>query len=183
MARTLFRLTERIVRKLAVPGYHADGGGLYLQISKVGGRSWVYRFSLHKRTRDMGLGPVRFVSFAEARTKASECRALVAKGIDPIDLARAQQSTLAVPAKNRRKADAPTFKEFAERYIEQRATSWRSDKHARQWQRTLAEYAYPVVGELTLDEIDTPDILRILEPIWQTKSETASRVSHKQQDP
>ncbi len=90
MARTLYRLTDKIVRNLAAPGYHADGGGLYLQISKAGTKSWVYRFRLKERTRDMGLGALRVVNLAEARAKTAECRALLTKGIDPIEAGRIQ---------------------------------------------------------------------------------------------
>ena len=172
MARMLYRLTDKIVRNLAAPGNHADGGGLYLQISKAGARSWIYRFSIRKRTRDMGLGPVRFVALAEARAKATDCRALVAKGVDPIEQAKGERKAHEEPAE----PAAPTFRDFAESYIDAHAGTWRSAKRAGQWRATLASYAYPVIGDMSLSAIDTPDILRVLEPIWASKSETASRV-------
>lgn len=177
MARTLFRLTDRIVRSLAAPGYHADGGGLYLQISKAGTQSWVFRFTLRKRTRDMGLGPVRFVSLAEARARATECRALVAKGTDPIEHTKTEGESKSrdKPVESAEPA-GPIFRDFAEQYIEARGDTWRSAKHADQWRATLKLYAYPIIGAMPLAVIDTPDILRVLDPIWRSKSETASRV-------
>ena len=170
MARTLYRLTDKILRNLAAPGYHADGGGLYAQVSRAGTKSWVYRFTLKGRSRDMGLGSVRSVSLAEARTKAAECRALLAKGIDPIEQGKAERKT--EPSS----PTGPTFRTFAEQYMTARADTWRNAKHADQWRSTMATYVYPVIGDMPLAIIDTPDILRVLEPIWADKSETASRV-------
>lgn len=177
MPRTIHRLTDKIVRNIDAPGYHADGGGLYLQVSKSGSKSWVYRFTLKRRTRDMGLGSALFVNLTEARAKAAEYRMLVTKGIDPIEHAKAGPAETDEPESPKPACPAgPTFREFAEQYIEARADTWRSAKHADQWSATLKLYAYPVIGSMTLDEIDTPDVLRILEPIWNEKSETASRV-------
>ena len=174
MARTLYRLTDKIMRNLAAPGYHADGGGLYLQISKAGTKSWIYRFTLRGRTRDMGLGSAQAVSLTAARATAGECRTLIAKGIDPIEHAKAQREGEGddEPAK----PTGQNFRDFAEQYINARSATWRSAKHADQWRATLAAYAYPVIGDMALAAIDTPDILRVLEPMWGEKSETASRV-------
>ena len=147
MARTLYRLNDRIVRNLDQPGYHADGGGLYLQVTKAGTKSFVYRFRLKGRTRDMGLGPERSVTLAEARAKAAECRSLAAKGIDPIEHARAERASAAAPSKPA-EPDGPTFRQFAEQYIAARLDTWRSTKHAAQWGATLAKYAYPVIGDM-----------------------------------
>jgi integrase len=172
MARTLYRLTDRIIRALAAPGYHADGGGLYLQISKAGTRSWVFRYSLRRRTRDMGLGSATLVSLTEARVKAGEARALVARGVDPIEKAKVDR----VADEPAFQASAKSFQDFAEEYIAAREGIWRSAKHGAQWRATLAQYAFPKIGAIPLSGIDTPDVLRVLEPIWATKSETASRV-------
>ncbi len=176
MARTLYRLTDKIVRNLEAPGYHADGGGLYLQVTKTGTKSFVFRFTLKGRTRDMGLGPVRSVSLAEARARAADCRALTAKGIDPIEQAKTERKAAEDVGLTIGKPTGPTFRDFAEDYIAARAGTWQSDKHTAQWSATLALYAYPVIGDMQLDAIDTPDVLTILEPIWGMKSETASRV-------
>lgn len=174
MALTLYRLTDKVVRNLAAPGYHPDGGGLYLQISKAGAKSWVFRFTLKGKTRDMGLGSLRYVSLTEARARMVECRALVTKGDDPIEQAKAERKVEAdeEPAE----PPAQNFRQFAEQYIAARADTWRSSKHADQWRATLAAYAYPVIGNLPLAAIDTPDVLRIIEPLWREKSATASRL-------
>lgn len=139
MARTLFRLTDRIVRNKNAPGYHADGGGLYLQVSKSGAKSWVYRFTLSGRTRDMGLGSANFVSLSEARAKAAESRALAAKGIDPIETARTERKSQTSANLLAQACDEPTFQEFAEEYIRARADTWRNDKHRLQWRARHAD--------------------------------------------
>jgi integrase len=174
MPRTLFRLTDRTVRNLKAPGYHADGGGLYLQISKAGTKSWVLRFRINGRTRDMGLGALANVGLTHARAHAAELRPLIARGVDPIEQARVNRAaTIPTPVETPREL---TFSAFAEKYIDDHAPEWRSSKHADQWRETLKKYAYPFIGDMPLAAIDTPDILRMLEPIWRTKSETASRV-------
>jgi integrase len=171
MARLLYRLTERTVRNLDAPGYHPDGGGLYLQISKSKTKSWIFRFTMNGKTRDMGLGSAAFVSLADARARASEARALVAVGVDPIahgaGLSRSPEPA-APPAR--------TFRDFADDYVKARLVEWKNEKHGAQWSATLEQYAYPVIGDMGLDAIDTPDVLRVLEPIWAEKSETASRL-------
>jgi integrase len=179
MGRTVFRLTDRIVNNLTAPGYHADGGGLYLQVTKSGTRSWVYRFTLNGRVRDMGLGSAQFIRLAQARAKVAECRALVVRGVDPIEHAKAERENIFEPGHEDTpgvKPTGPTFREFAEKYIDERLETWRNEKHRRQWRTSLARYAYPIIGETPLAAVDTPDVLRVLEPIWRNKSETASRV-------
>ncbi len=178
MARSLYRLTEKVVRHLTKPGHHADGGGLYLQISKAGTKSWIFRFTINGRTRDMGLGSAFTVSLNEARARASEARSLTARRVDPIEQAKADEEPES--SKEGVQEDVPpsgpTFEQFAEEYIRARAHQWRSAKHGDQWRSTLTAYAYPIIGNMPLAEIETSDILRILEPIWSSKSETASRV-------
>ncbi|WP_246792004.1 Arm DNA-binding domain-containing protein [Burkholderia perseverans] len=132
MARQLHRLTAMGIAKLVDPGYYADGGGLYLQITLSGSRSWVYKFMLAGRSREMGLGALSVLSLAAARKEAVECRALVKQGIDPIENRRRVQTERAA-------ADAPgvTFKQAAEAYIADRVPTWRNAKHAKQWTATL----------------------------------------------
>jgi integrase len=173
MARQFFRLTEKTVRYLDAPGYHADGGGLYLQVSRAGTKSWIFRFTLKGRTRDMGLGPIRSVTLAAVRARAAECRMMVERGVDPIEEVRREE--IAPPPAPLPPA-GPTFREFAEKYIADHRHEWRNEKHADQWGATLAKFAYPVLGVMQLDEIDTPAVLRVLEPIWQSVPETAGRL-------
>jgi integrase len=150
---------------------HADGAGLYLQVTSAGAKSWVYRFSLRGKAREMGLGSLSAVSLADARTKAAECRSLRQEGIDPIAARDARRAQAALD-----EAKAITFKEAAERYIKAHRAGWKNPKHAQQWGNTLASYAYPIIGPLSVQAIDTALVCKVLEPIWQTKTETASRL-------
>jgi integrase len=167
MARGKNRLTTRAVAAITKAGFHADGGGLYLQVAPGGGRSWVYRFQRQGRARWMGLGSVDLVSLQEARQKALEARRLILEGKDPIDARHAARQA---------EAGAVRFREAAERYIETHKVGWRNDKHAAQWTSTLETYAFPVFGDIAVGAVDTGLVLKALEPIWTEKPETASRV-------
>ena len=153
------------------PGLIADGGGLYLQISRSGSKSWVFRFMLNRRSREMGLGSLNAVSLSLAREKASQCRTLLADGIDPIEYRDAEKSKqIAHTHKN------ITFREASESYIRSHSAGWKNAKHAAQWASTLNTYAYPILGEVYASEIDTSLVVQVLDPIWSVKTETASRV-------
>lgn len=174
MARTVGRLTALRVTRLKKPGLHSDGAGLYLQITPGGSgvaKSWLYRFSLAGKRRDMGLGSLAAVGLAEARNAATEARKLVQRGIDPIEHRRAVRAAVALE-----KAKDVTFGDAATAYIEAHASSWRNDKHRKQWRSTIDTYAAPVIGRLAVGAIDTGLVLKVLEPIWQTKTETAQRL-------
>jgi len=171
MARETGRLTAlRVERLKDRPGMHADGGGLYLQI-KNGGASWVLRYKLNGKPHWMGLGPLALYGLAEARAKALDARRLRHEGIDPIDARdKARQRVLLDAAK------AITFADAAAAYIKAHRAGWRNVKHAAQWVTTLATYAGPVIGPLPVQAIDTAIVLKVLEPIWTEKPETASRL-------
>lgn len=171
MARTVSRLSAVAVSKSSAPGMYADGGGLYLRITPTGTKSWIFRFMLHRRAREMGLGPFPAISLAAARSSAAECRRLRALGIDPIESRKEKHVTARLEA-----AKSTTFKSAAESYIATQAAGWRNRKHASQWRATLETYAYPVFGHLPVEAVDTPLVLKVLEPIWSTKTETANRV-------
>jgi integrase len=175
MAKSLHRLSAAKITKLAKPGMFCDGGGLYLQASLgTDGeikKSWIFRFALHGRERQMGLGSLHTIGLAEAREKATECRRQCLEGIDPIaarDILRA-----AAAAEN---AKAKTFDECAEEYIRAQRGGWRNGKHIQQWTNSLKNYASPVFGRLPVSSIDTSIIVKSLAPIWETKPETAGRV-------
>lgn len=157
--------------RIKEPGLYADGGGLYLQVHGEGAKSWVYRFMLHGRAREMGLGPLTLVGLAEARQAAQEARKLRHAGTDPIEARKGQRATAQLEA-----AKGLDFKSCAEAYIAAHRAGWRSAKHAGQWAATLESYAYPIFGPLPVQKIDTALIMRVLEPIWARKTETASRV-------
>lgn len=171
MARSINRLSPRTVASLSKTGAYADGGGLYLQISKWETKAWIFRFMLDGRSRQMGLGPIHTVTLAEARAEALECRKLLRDRIDPIEHRKAKHNKIKVDA-----ATAISFKECAEKYISVHSDGWKNAKHLSQWQNTLAAYVYPTFGDLPVSAIDTGLVMRALEPIWATKTETASRV-------
>ena len=165
------RLSALAVGRLQLPGMYADGGGLYLQVSRTGTKSWIFRFSLNGREREMGLGPFHTVSLSEARDLALEARKLKHRGIDPIDARQAERS-----ARNLEAAKAVTFKQAADAYIKANRTAWKNAKHAAQWEATLAAYAEPVFGDFAVAAVDTTLVMKAIEPIWTTKPETASRL-------
>jgi integrase len=164
------KLTAVKVRALTAPGRYGDGKGLWLQVRDAQHRSWLFRFKLFGRERAMGLGPVEDVTLAEAREEADACRKLLRQGIDPIEHRRADRAAKAAAARG------ITFRDVAERYIAAHAAGWRNAKHAEQWRATLATYAFPVFGDQPVHAIDTGLVMRVLEPIWAAKTETASRL-------
>ena len=171
MARTIGRLTALKVSKAMQPGMYGDGGGLYLRVTPDGTKNWVFRFMLNGRPRWMGMGPLHTIGLAEARARAAECRRQRYDGIDPIEARRAERQQARLDA-----ARTITFKECAEKYIAAHRAGWRNEKHAAQWEATLATYADPAMGRLSVQAIDTGLVLRVLEPIWTAKPETASRL-------
>ncbi len=171
MTRAIGRLTALKVEKAKQPGMYADGGGLYLRVTPEGARNWVLRYMLDRRPHWMGLGPLALYGLADARARALDARRKRHEGIDPIEARRAERARQRLDA-----AKAITFKQCAEAYIAAHRAGWRNDKHAAQWSATLAAYAYPVIGALPVQAVDTGLVLKVLEPIWTTKPETASRL-------
>ena len=171
MARTIGRLTALKVDKAKRAGMYADGGGLYLRVTHSGTKNWVFRFMLNGRPRWMGVGPLHTIGLAEARNRAAGFRLQRHDGVDPIERRRAERLQARLDA-----AKAVTFKECGARYIASHKAGWRNPKHASQWEATLATYAELVIGGLSVQRIDTALVLKILEPIWTVKPETAGRV-------
>lgn len=171
MPRAINKLSQLTVTKTTKPGLYADGGGLYLQITSAGVKSWLFRYMRGGKARGMGLGPLHTIGLAEARTRALDCRRLLLDGVDPIDSRDAERAAQRVA-----QANAVTFQHCAEKYIEAHRAGWKNAKHADQWTNTLTTYAYPVFDSLPVSAIDTALVMRVLEPIWSTKTETASRI-------
>lgn len=169
MPRLTNRLSAQTVRS-AKPGRHPDGGGLALIVVAPGRAYWQFRWERAGKGREMSLGPLDRVSLTEARALATDARRLLEGGGDPL-VARKAATAPATPAPS-----ATTFRAAALTYIEQHAPSWRSAVHAKQWSNTLATYAFPVLGDIACAAITTPDVLRVLQPHWQTKTETMVRV-------
>lgn len=162
------RLTDRAVRTLGA-GTYGDGVGLYLQVLQTGGRSWLFRFKRDGKTTWAGLGGYPVVSLSEAREAALAARKLVRAGIDPIAAKKAAAAA-------RRELAEHTFRRVAEAYIEAHRPGWKNAKHAGQWMATLQSYVFGRIGDKPVATVSEADVLAILEPIWITKPETASRV-------
>jgi integrase len=171
MARTIGKLTALGVARAKKPGHYGDGGGLYLLIGPTGAKSWTFRFRERGRLREMGLGPLHTINLVHARERARQCREQRLDGVDPIAVRRAVRQRAQLDA-----AKAMTFRQCAEAYIAAQRAGWRNPRHAAQWSTTLASYAYPVIGELPVAAADLTLIMRVLEPIWTKKPETASRL-------
>lgn len=161
------------VQRLKEPGLHFVGTvpGLALQIVPSGARSWVLRVMVGGKRREMGLGGFPAVTLAMAHEKAREARDLIRQGRDPILLAREALSALKAE-----QARALTFAQCAEAYIDAHEVGWRNEKHTQQWRSTMKTYVYPVMGDMLVRDVALAHVLKVLEPIWRTKTETASRV-------
>lgn len=171
MARQLNKLTALQVNKIDKPGLYGDGGGLTLQVTKAGVKSWLFRFMRNGKAYGMGLGPTHTVSLSEARQKALEARKTLLDGLNPLTVKRQRQQALILE-----RAKEMTFDQCATAYIQAHKAGWKNAKHIDQWSSTLKTYASPVFGHLPVAEVDTGLIVRCLAPIWDQKTETASRL-------
>lgn len=171
MGRQIKRLSDRAIKAAKQPGYYCDGDGLYLQVSPAQTKSWIFRYTRQGRAREMGLGPERVISLADARGKATDARRLLVDGIDPIDT----RDALRVQERAK-SANIITFAQCATRYVATHRAGWRNPKHAAQWESTIEAYANPILGPLPVQGVDTARVLEVLEPIWTEKHETASRL-------
>lgn len=164
-------LTAARVKNEVRPGDYFDGRGLYLQVRSESSKSWLLKYMLNKRAREMGLGSAFDIGLAKARELRDRYREMLAQGVDPIETKAAEQA-----AKAAEQARAITFEAAAKRHIASKKHGWKNAKHADQWEATLKTYAYPVIGKLPVQSVDTDLVMKILDPIWATKTETASRV-------
>jgi integrase len=167
--RKVQKLSALGVARTKADGLYGDGLGLYLQV-RNGAKSWIFRYGSGGR-RYLGLGPCHTVTLAEAREKARTARRQLLDGIDPIAARRQARATSRVAA-----ASAMTFAQCASAYITAHAAGWKNAKHAGQWTATLDTYAFPIIGALPVAAIDTGLVIKVLQPIWSAKNETASRV-------
>src|SRR5262245_43348409 len=171
MVRLGSRLSSLKVAHAREPGMLADGSGLYLQVKHGNARSWIFRYFRDGKSHEMGLGSLKAVSLAAARLKAAECRALLADGIDPIAARDAERLQRAAED-----ARAMTFDQCADAFIKAHSSAWKNQKHVAQWQATIRTYVSPVFGSLPVHAVDVALVLKVVEPIWTTKPETAARV-------
>jgi len=168
------------VKSITEPGMYADGAGLYLRVSEGGNKSWIFRFKQKRAdgkfvARDMGLGGYPEVSLAEARDLAKEAREHHQAGRDPIQQ-RKDDKARAIAQQRAAEAQGITFRQFANQWIENNKAAWKNARHQAQWVKTFEDYVYPVIGDKAVSAVDTDDVLKVLEPIWNTKTVTASRV-------
>src|SRR5262249_26242254 len=151
-------------------GRYSDGHGLYLIVHNPNNKSFAFRFERDGHERWMGLGPTHTVDLKQARSRAREARLLLLEGVDPLDHRNAERARLKAA-----KAKAITFREAAQKYFDQHEGKWRNAVHRRQWLTSLKAYAFPLLGDPPVAEIDTAAVLRAIEPHWLTKTETMSR--------
>ena len=168
------KFTALSVKALREPGRYGDGDGLYLHIALSGTKSWVQRIVVNGRRRYIGLSSYPSVGLAKARDLVASNRAAVTGGRDPVAERQAAKEASRNPVPS-----VLTFAQAAARVIEFRQPTWSNQKHAAQRESTLATYAFPVIGEMPVDQITPKDVLAVLEPIWATKPETASRVKRR----
>lgn len=176
MPKQAKELTAAEVRRLTEPGTYAVGGcvGLTLVVKASGARSWILRTRVGNRRREFGLGGFPTVPLADARTKARELRDKLAEGIDPVaERQAAKAAHVAAQAKR------VTFREAAERYHQDKAGEFRSVKHRNDWLSSLERHAFPHLGDVPVADVELPHVLKALEPIWTTKTETATRVRQR----
>jgi hypothetical protein len=189
MGTLIGKLKALTVARVKQLGMYGDGGGLWLQVTGAGARSWIFRYWASERdpatgqiirdemgkargcSREMGLGSLSVVSLEQARELASKYRQLRRQGIDPIETRQKAKAEAALNI-----AKTITFAKCAQDYIKAHQAGWRNAKHVQQWENTLAAYAEPVFGSLSVQAIDTALVLKAIEPIWATKPEMASRV-------
>lgn len=171
MLRKYNGLNALTVQRLTKPGRYCDGYGLYLQISKTVTKSWLFRFMLRGKSHEMGLGPIALVSLAEAREKVIDLQRILLSGQDPLEQKRIRHRQMVLET-----ANEMSFDEAAAAYIESHSRKWTNQKHREQWENTLKTYASPTIGALAIQKIDTGLIMKVLEPIWARRTETASRL-------
>ena len=173
------RFTALFVRHVKQPGRYNDGRNLYLQVRESTRRedpdavnkSWVFRYKRFGKDTWMGLGPYPDIGLGEARELAAKARTQLLKGIDPLDDKRARQR-----AARCAHDDRLSFAECAEQYVDAQAPGWSNPKHVDQWRNTLTKLAGPIIGRLQVDDIDTALVMRCIEPLWTSRTETSSRL-------
>jgi integrase len=175
MAQKIQRLSALAVTRAGRPGLYADGAGLYLRVNRNGSKSWAFRFMLRGKSREMGLGSLTKVTLADARTKAADARLELSNRRDPLALRRQEEAQRAAEEKLAANS-AVTFDKCAGGYIAAHEASWKNEKHKQQWRNTIATYVSPVFGNTPVQDVDLDLVLKVIEPIWTKKAETARRI-------
>jgi hypothetical protein len=175
-----YKLNDVKVRQTKAAGLLNDGDGLYLKLTQTGSKSWLFRYRFGAARRDMGLGKYPDIGLKKAREKADDARKQVENGIDPIEARRAKRTETKAAAKAKADAKAASFRKVAEdcHALLQKLEKW-SERHGPQWLASLANHVFPIIGDVHVADITREDILRVLRPIWDAKTETASRVHRR----
>jgi len=163
MTKSTNKLTVSTARALTKPGRHSDGNGLYLEVRKSGSKYWIFMAKKNGKRTEIGLGGYADLSLVQARNAAQKLRTKILEGTSPKQLRTIEEVKI------------PNFLECAEIYLETKEIGWKNEKHRAQWHMTLKKYAKPL-HHIPVDKIETPDVYKILHPIWLTKHETASRL-------
>ena len=176
MPRIAKELSAAEVRRLSQPGFYAIGGvsGLHLVVSATGGRSWILRTKVGDKRRDIGLGGFPDVTLAQVREDAREVKRKIKEGIDPVAERKAARSKLLA-----QQVQEITFEQAAAKVVEKKQAEARNPKHAQQWANTLKTYAYPLLGKMAVKDVDLTAVIKTLEPEWETKTETMTRVRQR----
>lgn len=169
MAKHVERLSPELVANTNKPGMYSDGLGLYLQVSVWKTKSWLFRYQRFNKLRSLGLGPCHTVTLSEARKRAKQARLMLLDGLDPIDAKREKRNAAM-------ETPLMTFDQCAAAYIDAKKPGWKNAKHADQWTNTISTYASPIIGKFPVATVDTGLVMKVLQPIWTTKTETATRL-------
>lgn len=177
MTRSIHKLSARRVETEKNIGKHADGGGLWLFVTKDGSKRWVFNYQLDRRRREMGLGSAADISLAKARDLAADARKLLADGIDPLEARRvAEEEAVKAAEEEERKRKGPVlFGAFADAYIDTHEEGWKNPKHRQQWRNTIHTHAKALL-KMPVQDIAIDDVVAVLKPIWRSVPETASRL-------
>jgi integrase len=167
------KLDYQIVKNLKAAGRYTDAliKGLHIWVKLNGKKYWIFRYSFNNSQHNISLGSFPALTISEARIKAQQYRDQIDNGINPLGAKKEATDRL-----KKTQPKKPTFREFATECIKTKRAEWTNQKHGDQWEYTLNEFAYPIIGDKHLDDIDTEDVLKVLTPIWTTKTETASRL-------
>ncbi len=168
--RVLHRLSAAGIKFITSEGWHADGGGLYLEVDGAGRKRWAMRLTVNGKRRDFGLGPLHKVSLLEARERAAEYRSKAYRGIDPAEGKRQPPE---------QKQNVSSFEAIARQVHAQRSGAWHNGKHVDQWMNTLENHVFPIIGAKPVNDVTTADVLKVLTPLWSTKRETARRLKQR----
>ena len=174
MTRMVERLSARAIAAATSPGMYADGNGLYLAVAKGGSRSWILRYRHGGKRHDAGLGGHPLIGLADARQRATELRRKLADGIDFL-----AERRVIVAAKRLGAMKSRTFRQCVDEYLEAHSAAWRGGRHEAQWRQSLSKYAYPVIGDMPVADIDVSAVLAVLKPVWKTRTETGTRVRER----